>query len=146
MKRTLSLLALCFISAMWTATAARADVEMCNKTDGLLQIAIAHPITHPYATNQIRGWIRIHPRECETMVAADGNVSFPLYYVMVQEDMSIYQPAGVRAEYPFCIRLAAFVRRGSWAKLQGNCPSGYALQDFYLYNVRSGNLTIDIND
>jgi len=143
-KRALGILALCATLFAFGSTAAKADMTLCNKTNGLLQIAIAHPITVPYETKQIRGWLQLKAGTCNTAIVGDLGVAYPLYYFIVQEDFTVYQPEGVPAEYTFCVTGDAFVRRGSWKKLQTDCPSGWVQRDFYLHTIPPGDFTLNI--
>jgi uncharacterized membrane protein len=144
-KKILATIVLCLIGAVATAGAASADVTLCNKTSGKLQIALAHPVTIPYVTKEISGWWQIEPYTCSTPIQGDLGMSFPLYYFIAQSDGSVYQPRGEVAEYQFCITTDAFVRRGSWTKLQNICPAGWITRNFYYTEVPPGNLTINLN-
>ena len=146
MKNFFVILGLFLASAALGCSAANASVKLCNKSGDTLQIAIAHPVTLPYVTNEIRGWITLSNRECETFINGDFGASYTFYYFMVKADLTVYEPAGVKAEYPFCVTGDAFVRRGSWSKLQSSCPDGYVTREFYAHEVPPGDLTLTIYD
>lgn len=133
-----------FALSMFGSSAASADVTMCNKTGGLLQIALAYPITQPYETNEITGWHQIKNGKCKTMISGYLGTEYELYYFMVTEDFKVYQPEGAEGGYTFCVTGEAFTRRGSWSKLQTTCPTDWVSRDFYKHVVNTPDLTITI--
>jgi uncharacterized membrane protein len=110
--------------------AARADVTLCNYTGGLLQFAVAHPVTQPYETNFISGWTQLKNNKCVTAVVGKLSQSFPFYFLTADANADVYRPKGVDRGYDFCVTTEPFERRGSWNKLQTNCPSGWFKIDF----------------
>ena len=110
--------------------AARADVNLCNYSGGMLQFAVAHPITDPYVTNLITGWVQIKNNKCAKVVNGTLTVDYPFYFLAADANADVYRPEGVERGYEFCITTDPFERRGSWSWLQTNCPSGYFKIDF----------------
>jgi len=120
------------LSALFFSTsgAARADVKLCNKSGGLLQFAVAHPITTPYVTNLITGWTQLPNGKCVNAVVGTIDVDYPFYFLAADANADVYRPEGVERGYNFCVTTEPFERRGSWGKLQDNCPSGWFKIDF----------------
>ena len=112
------------------AGAARADVTLCNYTGGLLQFAVAHPVTQPYVTNRITGWTQLKAGRCIKAVVGTIQVSYPFYFLAADATATAYRPEGIERGYEFCVTTQPFERRGSWNKLQNNCPSGWFKIDF----------------
>lgn len=138
-----------WISAMlllsiFGSSAASADVTMCNRSGGLLQIALAYPVTQPYETNEISGWHQLQNGKCKTMINGYLGVAYELYYFMVTEDFKVYQPDGAEGGFTFCVTSEAFTRRGTWRKLQTSCPSDWVSRDFFKHDVTGPDLTITI--
>ena len=125
------------------SSAAYADVEICNRTRHRLQLAIAHLITDPYPTREISGWHRVSAKRCVTPVK--GPRTYELYYFIAYMDGKAYQPAGEDTVYDFCVTKKTFLRRGSWKKLQTECPPNYSLRSFYRARVPPEGLTLEIN-
>jgi uncharacterized membrane protein len=125
---------------------AKADVTLCNKTGGLLQFAVAHPITTPYETNTIIGWTQLKNKKCVKAVAGRPDYSFPFYFLAADKDAIVYRPKGVDRGYNFCVTREAFERRGSWNKLQNDCPSDWFQMDFNYEEIPAGkNMTFTFN-
>jgi uncharacterized membrane protein len=118
------------VSMFGSMDAARADVTLCNYSGGLLQFAVAHPVTTPYTTNFIGGWVQLQSGNCITPVVGTLSVSFPFYFLALDANAEIYRPQGVERGYNFCITTDPFERRGSWQKLQNSCPTNWFQADF----------------
>lgn len=145
MKKIFAIVGLCWLAVATTTTTASADVELCNRTNGLLQIAYAHPVTVPYPTNQIVGWLQLRAGTCSRVVEGDFGMPYPFYYFIVKDDFSVYETKGAAADFPFCVTADAFMRRGPWQRLQYDCPSNWVTRYFYQYTIPAGNFTLDIN-
>lgn len=130
---------LMFFSALFFggSGAARADVSLCNYSGGLLQFAVAHPVTDPYVTNLITGWTQLKNGRCVKAVVGTVSVDYPFYFLAADANADVYRPEGVERGYNFCVTTEPFERRGSWSKLQTDCPSGWFKIDFNGVIVRA---------
>jgi uncharacterized membrane protein len=143
--RQVLIMSLLLTAWVLSSSSAQADVTLCNKSGGLLQIAIASPITEPYETNEISGWHQLRNGRCKTVINGYLGYKYDLYYFMVTDDFKVYQPDGAEGGYTFCITGEAFTRRGTWNRLQTKCPQGWVSRDFYKHTVKGPDLTITIN-
>lgn len=144
MRKFLGIFGLFWVLIGVATSDAQAGVKLCNKSGDTLQIAIAHNVTVPYVTNEARGWYTLEDEACQQVIAGDLGIAYTFYYFMLKADSTVYEPEGVKAAYPICVTGEAFIRRGSWKKLQYKCPKGWVTRQFYEHLVPPGDLTITI--
>jgi uncharacterized membrane protein len=87
-----------------TATAAQADLKLCNNTESRVGVAIGYKDTQGWASE---GWWTAEPNKCQTLVKGDLISRF--YYVFAVD----YQKGGSwGGKSMMCIRDKVFTIRG----------------------------------
>jgi uncharacterized membrane protein len=100
------------------AAPAQAGLEVCNKTDRLVYLAIAKPDKHSSWASE--GWWRIKPRTCATPIS--GKLKSRYYYVFAESGQFKWS-----GSYTFCIKAERFLIYGDH-----NCKArGYKTERFF---------------
>jgi uncharacterized membrane protein len=142
MRLILGTLFLCVLSA----APSFADIHICNRTNSELQLIIASRVEVPYETKEIAGWHTIKPGTCKTPLTGDFTGESFYYYISYSSGARTWSTEGKTSTYRFCVQQKAFVRRGTYNKLQNDCPSGWYTREFYEEPVTATDFTLNLYD
>jgi uncharacterized membrane protein len=83
---------------------AKADVEVCNRSDYKAYVAIAY-----YADGKWNswGWTHVYSGECETVFEGNARLT-PPYLYLADDEWTEWKIGGSSREADFCIRQTAF--------------------------------------
>ena len=131
------------IGLLLFASAAQADVFICNKTGYRMTFAVAGMVTNPYRTLESSGWWNVNAGACQQVFYGDYTGQKVFYYAYRGRIGNDWQEN--RDNCPICVPgdVSKFTRRGNAATLQ-TCPGGWVSKPFYDSLVTARTFTINL--